>query len=159
VNGLIVWVSFLGAWLLVAGPLYQGAVELSEFDFDREAIMDKVAAAKAERDRPSLWWWLLPPVMYVLHRQWYKATQRAVMAQLSETHRGQVVRFQSKATGWFAVAGGAGLLAAGETWQAVRHYHWSAWLFWLILVVMLAVSVIIPTALVMTGPNKAYGGN
>ena len=27
-NQLIAWAGFLGAWLLVAGPLYQGAIEL-----------------------------------------------------------------------------------------------------------------------------------
>jgi hypothetical protein len=28
-------VTFAVAWLLVAGPLYQGSVELDEFDVDR----------------------------------------------------------------------------------------------------------------------------
>ena len=37
-NEVIAWVTFAGAWLLVAGPLYQGAVELDELDVDREAI-------------------------------------------------------------------------------------------------------------------------
>jgi len=35
VNEAIAWATFAGAWLLVAGPLYQGSVELSELDFDR----------------------------------------------------------------------------------------------------------------------------
>ena len=35
---VIAWATFAGAWLLVAGPLYQGSVELGELDFDREGI-------------------------------------------------------------------------------------------------------------------------
>jgi hypothetical protein len=37
-TAVIAWVTFAGAWLLVAGPLYQGWVELDEFDVDREGI-------------------------------------------------------------------------------------------------------------------------
>jgi hypothetical protein len=37
--------------------------------------------------------------------------------------------------------GWATLLATGETWQLVRHYGWPAWLFWLLVVVMLAAAV------------------
>jgi hypothetical protein len=37
-NEVIAWVVFAGAWLLVAGPLYQGSVELQELDIDREGI-------------------------------------------------------------------------------------------------------------------------
>jgi hypothetical protein len=37
-NQVIAWVGFLGAWLLVAGPLYQGALELREEEVDREGI-------------------------------------------------------------------------------------------------------------------------
>ena len=35
-NQVIAWVTFAGAWLLVAGPLYQGSVERDELDVDRE---------------------------------------------------------------------------------------------------------------------------
>lgn len=42
---VIAWATFAGARLLVAGPLYQGSVELSEMDFDREGIQGKAAAS------------------------------------------------------------------------------------------------------------------
>ena len=68
---VIAWVTFAGAWLLVAGPLYQGSVELDELDVDREGIEGiKASAVRTAQGRPSAWWWLLPPVMYVLHRRW-----------------------------------------------------------------------------------------
>ena len=44
---VIAWATFAGAWLLVAGPLYQGSVELGELDFDREGIRGRVAAGPA----------------------------------------------------------------------------------------------------------------
>jgi len=116
---VIAWATFAGAWLLVAGPLYQGSVELNEMDVDREGLQGKAAAAQAAQARPSAWWWLLPPVMYVLYRRWNKARQQAVLAQLTQTQRAQLTGYQSKATGWFTVAAGATLLATGQTWHGL----------------------------------------
>jgi hypothetical protein len=158
VDEVIAWVTFAGAWLLVGGPLYQGSVELAELDLDREGIQGKaVAARSAVPARPSAWWWLLPPVMWVLHRRWYKAAQQAMLAQLTETQREQMTRFRSKATGWFTVAGGAALLAAGDTWHVVQQYGWPVWLFWLLVAVMLVVAVI-PTAVQFIGDYTRQAG-
>ena len=52
---VIAWATFAGAWLLVAGPLYQGSVELAELDFDRDGIQGKAAAVQAAQGRPSAW--------------------------------------------------------------------------------------------------------
>jgi hypothetical protein len=153
VNEVILWVTFAGTWLLVAGPLYQGAVELVELEFDREGIRGTAAAALAAQGRPSAWWWLLPPVMYVLQRRWYKAMQRAVLPHLTQAQREQMVSLQSKSAGWFTVAAGATLLAAGETWQIVRHYSWHVWVFWLLVAVML-VAAVVNTAVLMTGDAR-----
>jgi hypothetical protein len=155
-NVVIVWAEFLGAWLLVAGPLYQGSVELEELDMDREGIEGvKASAIQAARDqRPSAWWWLLPPVMYLLHRRWARAFRETSAAQLSDTQREQLTVFRSKATGWFTVAAGAALLAAGESWQVTGHYRWPLWVFWLLLVVMLAACVFY-TAAQMIGAQHA----
>ena len=46
------------------------------------------------------------------------------------------------------MAAGATLLAAGETWQVVRHYDWPTWVFWLLMVVMLSAAVL-STAILM----------
>jgi hypothetical protein len=153
VDEVIAWATFAGAWLLVTGPLYQGSVELGELDFDRQGIQGTAAAVQAALSRPSAWWWLLPPVMYVLHRRWYKALRQAMLAQVTETQREQMASFQSKATGWFTVAAGAALLAAGDTWRIVQFYGWPGWLFWLLIVVMLAAAVLI-TAVMMIGDAR-----
>jgi hypothetical protein len=53
-NLVIAWAGFLGAWLLVARPLYQGALELDEEDVDRKGI--EASAAHIPRpDPPSPW--------------------------------------------------------------------------------------------------------
>jgi hypothetical protein len=140
-NQVIAWAGFLGAWLLVAGPLYQGAIELREQDVDR----DEIEASKnrvTRPDSPSPWWWLLPPVMYVVYRRRSRAYRRAIVAELSPAQQEQFASFINKATGWFTVAAGATLLAADQTWQVVDHHHWPAWLFWLVFVVMLAAAVL-----------------
>jgi hypothetical protein len=141
-NEVIAWVEFAGAWLLVAGPLYQGSVELGELDIDREGIEGVKASAIQTVQPPSAWWWLLPPVMYVLRRRWSTAFRQATFAQLTETQREQFTSFRNKATGWFTVAAGGALLAVGETWQIVERHSWPVWLFWLLIVVMLAVSML-----------------
>jgi len=142
-NEVIIWASFAGAWLLVAGPLYQGSIELGELDYDREGFEGiKASAVRMAQDRPSAWWWLLPPVMYVLRRRWTRAFWQAALAQLTETQRKQYASFRNKATGWFTVAAGATLLAAGETWQITKHYGWPAWLFWLLIAIMLTVALL-----------------
>ena len=55
-DALIAWATFAGAWMLVAGPLYQGSVELTRLDFDREGIRGRVAAGPAAVGGPSAWW-------------------------------------------------------------------------------------------------------
>ena len=85
---VIAWVTFAGAWLLVAGPPYQGSVELDELDVDREGIEGiKASAVRTAQGRSASWWWwwLLPPVMYVLHRRWTRAFRQATFAQLTQT--------------------------------------------------------------------------
>jgi hypothetical protein len=156
-NQVIAWAGFLGAWLLVAGPLYQGALELREEDIDREGI--EASAARVPRpDPPSPWWWLLPPVMYLIRRRRRTAFRRAAMAELTQAQRDQFASFFNKAAGWFTVAAGAALLAAEQTWQVTEHHHWPVWLFWLLAVAMLGASVL-NTALRMShdGPTAPPG--
>jgi hypothetical protein len=80
--------------------------------------------------------------MYVLRRRWARAFRQASFAQLTPTQREQLTTFRNKSTGWFTVAAGAALLAAGETWHVTEDYHWPVWLFWLLTAAMLAAAVL-----------------
>jgi hypothetical protein len=140
-NEAIAWALFAGSWLLVAGPLYQAGIELNELELDHEGI-HTLANQLPRPQLPSAWWWLLPPVMYYLAHRRNQANQRAIFAAMTDAQRAQFRSFKNKAAGWLTVALGATLLAAGETWDIVEHYEWPQWLFWLLIVVMLGLSVI-----------------
>lgn len=133
--------GFLGAWLLVAGPLLQGALELLEQEIDREKF-DAATHAVAQPPRASRWWWLFPPVAFYRARQRNSAYREAVMKALPLEQREQSIAFLNKATGWFTVAGGASLLAVKETWELVEQFEWPNWLFWVIFVVVFVLCVV-----------------
>ena len=65
---------------------------------------------------------------------------------MNDTQREQFISFRNKSAGWLTVALGAFLLAGGETWEIVEHYHWPQWVFWALLVFMTA-SALVNTAL------------
>jgi hypothetical protein len=138
---VIAWAGFAGAWLLVAGPLYQGAFELREEDVDRAGL--EASKARVEPpEMPSPWWWLLPPVFYLLRRQRSRQYRRAVFDQLNQDQKEQFVSLANKAMGWLTVSLGASLLAAEQTWRITERYEWPVWLFWLLLAVMGGLAVL-----------------
>ena len=64
---IIYWCGFVGAWLLVAGPLDQAVREIEETGFEHERLEE--AAARVEEPEPvSRWWLLLPPIWWLLKR-------------------------------------------------------------------------------------------
>jgi hypothetical protein len=154
-NQGIAWAGFFGAWLLVAGPLYQGAIELHEADVDRDAI-EASTVGVPRPEPPSPWWWLFPPAMYVIRHRHRTAFRQAALARLTPIQREQFSSFVSKANGWFTVSIGATLLAAEQTWQVIERYHWPIWLFWLLVIVVLGVSVL-NTAVRMIQDDRAIG--
>ncbi len=138
---IIAWSGFLGAWLLVAGPIYQAAIELEEEDVERDVIADASATVEAP-PRVSPWWWLLPPVAYLLHRRRGRVYRQAVMEVLAPEHLEQIIRFGNKATGWLFVALGAFFIAVKETWELGEIYHWPVIIFWSLIIVMLIASAV-----------------
>jgi hypothetical protein len=140
-NQGIIWAGFFGAWLLVAGPLYQGALELAEEDVDRDEI-EATWTKVARPEPPSPWWWLFPPGMYLISRRRGKQFRDDVLAQLTPLQREQFTRFMNKAAGWFTVAAGATLLAADQTWRVTERYGWPVWTFWVLMIGMLGAAVL-----------------
>jgi hypothetical protein len=68
VHALIAGSGFLRAWLLVAGPMFQAAVQLDAGEPERDWLAAAAGRSGPQR-RSSRWWWLLPPVAYILPRR------------------------------------------------------------------------------------------
>lgn len=139
-DAFIHWAGFLGAWLLVAGPLFQAAIELRDEELDQEAF-ERVRSDVPAPRRVSRWWWLLPPVAFYKTRKRNNEFQLAALAALSVQQREQFVGFRNKATAWFTVAAGAFLIALKETWELAELYELPAWVYWISVVVLSIVAV------------------
>jgi len=132
---LILWAGFLGAWLLVAGPLHQARVELAEEEFERERFEDAMKGVEPPR-RVSPLWWLVPPLrLYLSHRR-HQVWEREVWIRLPDEDFEALSSFMSKARGWLLVGAGGSLIATKETWELVEGNEWSTWLFWVLAVGM-----------------------
>lgn len=138
---LISWSGFLGAWLLVAGPLYQASVELEEEDFERDSF-SQAAQTVAAPAPVSRWWWLIPPLGYLLHRQRARSYRELVIRAISRDQREQLVQFSAKATGWGFVAAGAFFIAVKETWELHELYQWPVALFWILIPAMVVLAAL-----------------
>lgn len=140
---VFLWIGFVGAWLLFAGPVYQAALELREQGFDRDdgdRLREQMASLPAPA-RISPWWWLLPPVAYLLHRRAGREWRARAVEVLDQEDLERFVTFQNKAMGWLLVGAGALAIAAKETAELIDEYHWSWWLLIPMLLVPFLVSV------------------
>lgn len=136
-TSLVEWCGFVGSWLLFAGPVFQATLELREEGLERDRLT-AVSAEKAQQfPKTSAWWWLFPPVRYLLERRRSKVYRDAVMSALTQQERESLVHYLNKATGWTFVGLGALLLALQETWDLREHYGWSSWVYWVVVLVMI----------------------
>ncbi|WP_431279272.1 hypothetical protein [Leifsonia poae] len=141
----ILWVGFVGAWLLFAGPLYQAAIELQDEQLDRERF-DAAMHDVGEPERVSNWWWLLPPVAYWKQRKVQTEYRMRVFEALGSEELHKTVRFLDKAKGWMIVAGGAFFIGVKETWELVEASEWPIWVFWVLVVLMPLIGIIYTVA-------------
>ena len=129
----ILWCGFIGAWLLFAGPVYQAALELRDQDIERERIQaasKKVTVAR----HVSAWWWLLPPVKYILERRQDRLYRREYFAVLEPEDREALLAFINKAQAWLLVGAGGLLIAMKETYELAEHLEWSLKVYWPIVI-------------------------
>jgi hypothetical protein len=137
---VIAWCGFLGAWLLVAGPLDQAVREVEDQEFEHDAITE--AASKVEEPpQVSGWWLLLPPVWWWLRRRRESEYRHAVAEAMDDRDMLAFLNFRDVLNGWAYVAAGASLIAVKETWELHESYEWPEWVFWGLIVVMLLVCV------------------
>lgn len=135
---VILWCAFAGSWLLVAGPLHQGTIELEHETHESAEFLTTLR----EQHRPSSispWWWLLPPVAIVLQAREARRDRKRMTDELPRDQLAALNSLREKATAWLFVAGGAGLLAIDATWNLHESYEWSVWVFWGLLAAMLLV--------------------
>jgi hypothetical protein len=132
---IIAWCGFLGAWLLVAGPLDQAVREVEEVDFEQDAIAE--AASKVEGPAQiSAWWLLLPPVWYLLRRRRESEYRHRVAEKMRDEDLAALFTFRDVIGAWAYVAAGAALIAVKETWELHEAYEWPEWTFFALIVVM-----------------------
>ena len=137
-NPFIAAIGALGAWLLVAGPLYQASMELREQGLaQRRQLPETIPHPR----RISGWWWLLPPVAYWKHHSERERLRRLVLAALPATDVERMISFSTTARGWLVVAGGATLIGVKETWELVEIAGWPTFVTGVIAAVALLVSV------------------
>ena len=137
---VIAWSGFIGGWLLVAGPMYQGGLELNAESSNFDAFHPS-EAVRGARSEVSPWWWLLPPVAVIKLKQEGARHRREFMNSLTPQQIATLVSFSNKATGWFIVAAGAFFIAVKETWHLCHLNHWPAWVYAPIVVIPLALCV------------------
>lgn len=113
---IVALLGVVGAWLLFAGPIYQAALELREYDAAKERL--RRSSASTEIGAPLAWGWsLLLPVKLVVEWQRRTRARERWMSTLSSADHAAIVLFVHKATGWSLVAAGAWLLALVHTYE------------------------------------------
>lgn len=140
---LVSCISFIGAWLLFAGPVFQSAIELSEERIDLTEADDlrKHLHDLGKPARISVWWWLLPPVAYFKNRRESEQWRIAVLKTIPHHKREEFLSFQRKASGWMIVAMGALCIAIKETVDLVEKFEWPLWLLIPLLLIPFLLSV------------------
>jgi hypothetical protein len=124
--------SFAGAWLLFAGPLYQAAQELLE----RDLMIERERIEETKKNTPlppqiSPLWWFLPPVKFYLERRRSQQYRQMLFASLRSEEMEALVSFLNKANGWLMVAGGGLLVAMRETYEFCHMLAAAPVVFWL----------------------------
>jgi hypothetical protein len=137
---IIAWCGFLGAWLLVAGPLDQAVREVEDNEFEQDAITE-AASRVGEPPQVSGWWLLLPPVWWYLRRRRESQYRHNVAEELDDRDLLAFLTFKDVLNGWAYVAAGAALLAVKETWDLHETFEWPEWVSWALIVVMLGLCV------------------
>jgi hypothetical protein len=134
---VIAWCGFLGAWLLVAGPLDQAVREIADQEFRSESLEE--ARAQVTAPAPvSRWWLLLPPVWWIKKARRDGIYRRQVGAAMEPRDLLAFLTIKDILNAWLYVAVGAALIGVKETWELHEAYEWPEWTFFALLALALA---------------------
>jgi hypothetical protein len=134
------WLSFIGSWLLFAGPIYQAALELQDEDIE----IDRIRAVGSQIEKPvntSVWWWFLPPVKMYLERKRKHEYQIRYLKALSAEDVESLVSYRTKATAWLFVAVGGLCIACDQTYTLAEYENWSDLVLVILIIIMLLASI------------------
>ena len=90
----------------------------------------------------SNWWWLVPPVKFLLERRRSTAFKHAFIASLSREDLEVLTTYINKTFAWLLVAVGGVCIATKETYELAHHEEWPAAVFWILVVVMAGASIV-----------------
>jgi hypothetical protein len=137
---IIAWCGFLGAWLLVAGPLDQAVREISDQEFRRESF-EEAKSRVGEPEPVSNWWLLLPPVWWLLKRRNESIYQHQIGEAMPDEDLLAFLTIKDILNAWLYVAVGAALIGVKETWELHEAYEWPEWTFFALIVAMVVLCV------------------
>lgn len=134
------FLGFSGAWLLFAGPIYQGALELQ----DENIEFDRLRAASSKVEKPasaSILWWFIPPVKLHLEYRRRREYEKRILDILTKEDLEAFISYRSKASAWMFVALGGFCIAVNETYALTQRLAWNRAALLGVVVIMLLVSI------------------
>jgi len=147
--------GFIGSWLLVAGPLYQAALELGDEDIEFDRIRS-VGKTVAPPPHPSAWWWLIPPIKFHLEQKRDREYRTQYLKALESKDAEALVSFMNKARAWLYVATGGLLIAIKETFELTSQINLGLAWFWAIVAAMAIASILNTVLRITRNPTKRH---
>lgn len=133
----IAFVSLLSDWLLFSFPLYQGLMELNDY----QELLEDFDEISKKWKMVSPWWWLIPVVKIQKERtRGYRILREATKSK-SERHR--ALSFIDKATAWYFVALAGWLKMIQSSYEVLEVFdaEEDPWLLLVIVVLLTAVGL------------------
>lgn len=134
--------SMVGAWLLVAGPIFQAYIELTDADLQVFEVRKRLSKLNIEPPKPvSKWLWLFPPAHFLSTKRIKEDHRMQITMNMDDDTYDLFSSFLHKARGWFLVASGATLIAIKETFELVERLEWSKGIFFCLVIVCFIIAV------------------
>lgn len=124
-------VSLMGDWLLYSFPLYQGLMELKDY----QELMDDFDKVGRKWKMVSPWWWLIPVIKIQMERRRGYKILREATKTMSERH--QAISFIDKATAWYFVSLAGWFKMITSSYETLESYGVKDNIWLLILLVVL----------------------